>query len=78
VLANTFDQIKDNLEFLVEKGKEWRDCKDLNRFRLVIGASEPKKIEKKLNDSFEQLQILDDFVHLHLINIQELIKNEII
>ena len=67
-----------NLNFLLDQGKAWRDCEELNRFRLVIGAKSPGKIKKKLFEKFNKLENLDDKVHLHVIKSQTLKDKAII
>jgi hypothetical protein len=65
-------QAEQILEILVRHGKSWRDDEDLNRFRLVVVTSSPKKMEKKIFTKFNKLKNKDEKVHLHVLSKKKL------
>jgi hypothetical protein len=54
------------LTFLISRGKEERDARGLNRFRLVV-ATDDAAIREGLMRKFEELCDKDEKIHLHLI-----------
>ena len=58
----------DNLEDLIQKGKETRDREGLNRFRLVVASRSAGADWKALGPAFHDIQNLDDRIHLHVID----------
>ena len=67
------DNILERLPLFIDSGLSEKDRRGLNRFRLVGGTDNPKKItplaEKLFNDNVENAEN----AHLHIIDKQELI-----
>jgi hypothetical protein len=57
----------DSLAALVAAGTKIRDVRKYNRFRLVVLADDPE-CEAKLRPSFTRLPELDDRIHMHVVN----------
>ncbi len=51
---------------LVAAGKEERDSRGFNRFRLVL-ASDDNKLKRRSLEAFNALGATDDKIHLHII-----------
>lgn len=66
--AGTEGCVEEHLPILVSRGKEERDEKGLNRFRLVLVADEPDEVRRFTERPFEELRGSDEKVHLHVIN----------
>jgi len=69
--ANDSNFVKSNLSTLVYVGKNERDKKGFNRFRLVIVSDKTNEIKQVAHTMFEVLEDKDEKVHLHIVN-----KNE--
>ena len=69
--ANDSNFVKSNLSTLVYVGKNERDKRGLNRFRLVIVSDKTNEIKQVAHNMFEVLEDKDEKVHLHIVN-----KNE--
>ena len=69
--ANDSNFVKSNLSTLVYVGKNERDKKGFNRFRLVIVSDKTNEIKQVAHNMFEVLEDKDEKVHLHIFN-----KNE--
>ena len=69
--ANDSNFMKSNLSTLVYVGKNERDKKGFNRFRLVIVSDKTNEIKQVAHTMFEVLEDKDEKVHLHIVN-----KNE--
>jgi len=55
---------------LLKAGKDERDARGFNRFRLVL-VSDDKNLKKSAFDAFKKYEGLDDKVHLHVISKSE-------
>ena len=69
--ANDSNFVKSNLSTLVYVGKNERDKRGFNRFRLVIVSDKTNEIKQVAHTMFEVLEDKDEKVHLHIVN-----KNE--
>ena len=57
----------DRLAGLVRAGREERDQRGMNRFRLVIVTDEPSARMEPLDAAFRRLPEVDERTHLHLV-----------
>lgn len=64
--------VEEHLPVLVSAGKNERDKKGLNRFRLVIAADNPAAIQQISGKMFEELRGKDDKIHLHVVSKKEM------
>lgn len=69
--AGTEGCIEEHLPLLVKTGREERDRKGLNRFRLVLTSDEPEILRRAAERLFGELRGSDARIHLHLINRSE-------
>ncbi|HWR72325.1 MAG TPA: hypothetical protein VN604_04100, partial [Nitrospirota bacterium] len=65
--AGTQGCIEEHLPVLVAAGKQERDERGLNRFRLVLTADDPVGVQRVAEKIFEELRGTDDKLHLHMI-----------
>lgn len=61
------DVIQQQMNVLVAAGKQERDSRGLNRFRLVVVADGAFD-QKSLQSQFEELRGTDEKIHLHIIS----------
>lgn len=66
--AGTPGCIEEHLPVLVAAGREERDEKGLNRFRLVLMADDPVEVQRVAGRMFEELRGTDVKMHLHVIH----------
>jgi hypothetical protein len=59
-----------NITALLKAGKDERDARGFNRFRLVL-VSEDKDLKKVASDAYKNFHGLDEKVHLHVISKRE-------
>jgi hypothetical protein len=59
--------IEEHLPVLIRDGRQERDEKGLNRFRLVLVADMPDEERQATERQFEELRSTDEKVHLHVI-----------
>ena len=57
----------DRLAGWVRAGREERDRKAMNRFRLVIATDNPAALREPLGEEFRRLPDIDERTHLHLV-----------
>jgi hypothetical protein len=62
--------VQQQLDVLVTAGKEERDARGLNRFRLVV-FTDDRVLEKQLRDVFELLRGADEKAHLHVLSAEK-------
>ena len=60
--------IEEHLPILVGMGKNERDAKGLNRFRLVLVSDTPDEVRETAERQFKKLRGNDEKVHLHVIS----------
>jgi len=68
VEVNDTKFIQSNLSKLVSIGKNERDKKGFNRFRLAIVTNKMDELRQIANTIFENAKNKDKNIHLHLIN----------
>ena len=68
VEAGTSGCIEEHLPVLVAMGKQERNNKGLNRFRLVLVADDPAEVQRVAGKMFEELRGTDEKLHLHVIH----------
>jgi hypothetical protein len=66
------DVMRANLVLMTESGKNERDDKGYNRFRLVLSTSCPEELDAAAKRLFDPLAINDEKLHLHIVNVGEL------
>jgi hypothetical protein len=66
LLVYIVDADPKDLAKLINAGKDERDARGFNRFRLVL-LSDDKKFKKPAFDAFKALPMVDEKVHLHVI-----------
>jgi len=59
-------QLENKLEQLMEAGKQFRDQRGYNRFRLVVATDDAAAIDS-LQATFNSLANVDDKSHLHIL-----------
>jgi len=64
--------VEEHLPVLVAAGRNERDAKGLNRFRLVLVADDAEGLRKSAERQFEELRSSDKKVHLHVIGRKDL------
>jgi hypothetical protein len=64
--------IEEHLPVLMRCGRQERDEKELNRFRLVLVADTPDEVRQATERQFEGLRGNDERIHLHVISRKEL------
>jgi len=69
--VNDSNFMKSNLSTLTYMGKNERDKRGFNRFRLVIVTDKTSEIKQVAHTMFRVLEDKDEKVHLHIVN-----KNE--
>jgi hypothetical protein len=57
----------DRLAGLVRAGRQERDQRGMNRFRLVIATDDPAALGERLDAELRGLPEVDDRTHLHLV-----------
>jgi hypothetical protein len=57
----------DRLAGWVRAGREERDQREMNRFRLVIATDDPAALGERLEAEFRRLPEVDERTHLHLV-----------
>ncbi|UCH90254.1 MAG: hypothetical protein JSV49_01070 [Thermoplasmata archaeon] len=62
------DFITDNMAGIVMLGKSERDTFGFNRFRLVVVTDDTPDLKKLTENTFNNLDLQDDKIHLHIIN----------
>lgn len=67
VTADSVDFVKERLPGLVIAGKDERDGKGFNRFRLVLASDDRKGLEEIAERAFNALPERDEKVHLHVV-----------
>ena len=72
ISANDEEILPSKLEQLFNLGRETRDNRGFNRFRLVVSTSREQPTRKSLARQFEILENLDERLHLHVIGIEQL------
>jgi len=70
--ANDPDFIKNSLSALILLGKNERDNKGFNRFRLVIVTDKMGEIKQIAHRIFESSEHKDERVHLHVVSRDEI------
>jgi hypothetical protein len=65
--------IKDNLNSMVKAGKNERDKRGFNRFRLVLAGDDTDSLHPDIDKLFGELKVDDDKIHLHLIKNKEIL-----
>jgi hypothetical protein len=61
------EDIQQQIPILMAAGKQERDARGLNRFRLVVFTDDPAE-EQPLKEAFEQAAGLDEKLHLHVLS----------
>jgi hypothetical protein len=56
-----------HLTTLIREGRQERDRRGLNRFRLVIATEDPATVGPELEASFHRTPEADERVHLHVL-----------
>jgi hypothetical protein len=59
--------LADDIAFLMRRGKEERDGKKYNRFRLVLAASTPEELLANTRDQVQSLIHGDEKLHFHVL-----------
>jgi hypothetical protein len=60
--------LKDNMSAIVSYGKEERDRKGFNRFRLVLASEKDEGFEQSVRALFNGIKNRDDRIHLHIVD----------
>ena len=63
----TTDHILEHLEAFFRAAPMIRDREGYNRLRLVVARREPDGVRHKLEQSFAQISVPDDRLHLHVV-----------
>ena len=66
VIAASASFVQEALPELVKTGRDERDRKGFNRFRLVLASDKVNEITKVAERTFQTLPCLDDKIHLHV------------
>ena len=65
----SLDRLEGDLVACVEAGRKYRDSGGFNRFRLVIpGEPDDGNAESRLIRRFDNLECVDDRIHVHLVD----------
>ena len=64
--------VSTNLEKIFRRGREKRDADGFNRFRLVVSTPDIQPARQVLLQQFNDLHELDEKLHLHVIQPQQL------
>jgi hypothetical protein len=64
------EDIQQQIPILLDAGKQERDARGLNRFRLVVFTDDPAE-EQPLQEAFELAAGLDDKLHLHVLSAEK-------
>ncbi len=76
VAADSVAFVKETLPELVKAGRDERDRKGFNRFRLVLASDDRKGIEEIAESTFNALPEKDEKVHLHVVEKSALLPEE--
>ena len=66
-MSSGWAEVAGELQQLLETGKNLRDRKGFNRFRLVVSSDEPENATAALQEQFTDLTGMDNKVHLHVV-----------
>ncbi len=69
--VNDFNFIRSNLSTLLRIGKNERDRRGFNRFRLVLVTDKINEIKQGADRAFKTLTDKDEKIHLHIVNRNE-------
>jgi hypothetical protein len=72
VSSARWQEVLDQLDVLLIRGRQLRDAEGFNRFRLVVGVTERAAAQAALAERFAALPDLDDRVHLHVVSAETL------
>ena len=72
VVADDWLTTMNELGALLERGRQLRDCRGFNRFRLVVATSEPHAAQPVLISHFESLGCRDNRLHVHVVSPDQL------
>ncbi len=70
--ARTEACVEEHLPVLFRAGKDERDTKGLNRFRLVLVSDRPDAVRRTAGELFEELRGNDEKAHLHVVHRSEM------
>ena len=71
VETHNWESVTSHLEQIFMRGREMRDTGEFNRFRLVVVTSDIQPAQQVL---LRQFDVLDDRLHLHVIEREQLPK----
>lgn len=68
ITVNGKSNIQEVIDLALERGVLERDGKGLNRFRLVLVASQPDELRNSAGHAFESSGYTDEKTYLHIVN----------
>jgi len=72
VIGVEAEAVKSRLTEWIAQGVGQRDANHLNRFRLVLGATDPAAVGSVAREIMVQRPLPDERVHLHVLSIEAL------
>ena len=71
VTIETINNLSTSITSILTEGRNERDSRHLNRFRLVLVADDVEAISYDAHKVFDSIDDLDDKVHLHILSGRE-------
>ena len=70
--TNDGELLAGKLEQILHQGRELRNIRNFNRFRLVVSCENEQAIRDRLNQKLKNMDNIDERLHLHVIGSDQL------